>query len=398
LFVEKFEYWGNGGLIVNSKQNWIPAFAGMTGGSRFAAQITVTADGSDTVADTHAFFAMAYLLKTCHTIQLDKNSSYIIDASFELPSQWSIVGGYDGPIGMNQAWDIPVFSKDAGRLAMRNNAAIWPQGSSSIKGVTFVKADLAWPQPNPDNYSGIAVQVNGEDVTINSCTFVGFGTGINSPAWDRLRLSDLNMDCKDFCVRIENSFDICYLQNIHCWPFGTAGQPGNFINRPGKGFYLKTACHGTGLTNCFAIGYKYGFWLESVATVHLSNCMADYDMNVNDGAVGFSVINSSFVRFNSCCAASMDIGFCFKGSSAIVVNADCFQLDSDCVRIDDPNSGTSYVSLSDSFFRNSKNGVIVDKNNSRVHINSCAFQALTGSAVINKLGTPTLVEYNNMNW
>ncbi len=352
--------------------------------------------------DDYSSFERAFgRLQGIHKVVLNPQGRYIWGASLSIPHGWRLEG-HNKMTGAKQAWNDMMFSNAGSTILLANNASLEPAGSCSIIGINILKNGLSWPQNSLTNYTGTAINVVGSDVTVSDCTIIGFDTGISSTnanvARDRLRLEDINMDCKSFCVRIENTFDNNYLSDIHCWPFGTAGQDTSLLVRPGYGFYLKDYCHGTNLTNCFAYGYMWDYWMEDVDCISLLNCFADYHYEVTNYSVGFVIVNSGSIKLTNCTSASMDVGYNLKGSMAVLNNCEAFQIDSHCVLIDDPSSATSYVKIANSVFKNSTNGVVVNKNDSRVSVGSNIFKSLTGGNILNLQSTQYLSSTDNMYW
>jgi hypothetical protein len=149
------------------------------------------------------------------------------------------------------------------------------------------------------SFSGYGVRPSADDVLIQNCFIGGFEYGIyanwtnpdkyskgnNFGTGGRLRVTSCNMDNIN-CIQVKGSYDITYIDKVHCWTFLT-GNPMSNINqsigwdwtwfncRDGIAFDLSEVNDWTKITDSFSYGYRIGFHVRGCRSVILSGCGAD---------------------------------------------------------------------------------------------------------------------------
>ena len=293
------------------------------------------------------------------------NKKYAIHSSVNVGMNVTIEGPHENP---GAAKEIP-----GGTISVKDDAMIVLDSASSITGCYVMRYGITVNENDAQNFGGTGIKGIGYDVTVSNCFVGGFEYGIvvnwGPPAeyatpgdlpgtpgtGGRCRLRNLNMDNLN-SVYLRESWDICYMHNIHTWPFlSQAGLNKNWeigdnfqTYRNGTAFDLRGQQDWTKVTDCFSYGYKIGFNLDQGAHVLLKGCGADnissYIWTANDipnpdglkvypGTIGFNMGDNkdkSWNEFNKawqadggfhapviveCQAAAQEIGFNVKSTT-----------------------------------------------------------------------------------
>lgn len=225
-----------------------------------------------------------------------------INSTVVVPANCAVIGSRRGPVGHINPSAIMGFRPrvvlgPAGKLVLNN--------SSGLIGLTIMRHDLAWygASSTLSDWTGTAVEIADltTDSIVEDCTILGFAYGIRSALAatnvSRVRLARLNMDNIN-CVLLENSYDVTYLDQIHCWPFVTvASEPESnnvHIKRSGAGIRLLGSHDWTKVTDCFTFGYAYGMYASGADSVTFLSCGNDHPAAAPDGSFGFLIDGDSF--------------------------------------------------------------------------------------------------------
>lgn len=236
-------------------------------------------------------------------------------------------------------------------------------------------------------FAGTAVEANSaDDAHITECMILGHAIAVTANNTNRLFMHDVMIDAQSG-VYIGNSFDVCRLSRVHCWPFLTAfvAGVGNTPNDPaplrrtGYGFKLESFCDWSTLSDCFEYGYARGYWLSSTSNVTLLRCSADYT-NPNTGSVaGFVVDGTSTYTTINCGTiistvqgAIVDTTGGAAVDSAVKITASNFANTAECIQV---NNGNVNVSLSS--FHSGTYGVSFAAGADSSSVNGCEFDGVS---------------------
>lgn len=165
-------------------------------------------------------------------------------------------------------------------------------------------------------FTGTAVSVTGnsgvsvEDVGIKNCGIFGFNTAVNTTYLNRLRMTDVNIDCLNGVV-LDRSFDTSYLNRVKLWQFLNYYR-GNYANatRAGIAFSL-TNCTGSWhqIVGCAAVGWATGVNDANCGANVYRGCQFDIygSGSRNTGTIAFNIsgaINGSPTLIESCQATT----------------------------------------------------------------------------------------------
>lgn len=227
--------------------------------------------------------------------------------------------GMKAPIG---TINPPNFDSMSCALLLDSGVSITLTNASQISKLLITKYGQQWNRTSTQiasEFTGTAIVLANlsSDIVIEDLTIIGFDYGIRSIAGatnvSRVRIDRVNMDCKN-CILLENSYDVCYLREIHCWPFASVNSPAESQNaqlkRSGTAIQLTGINDWTKVTDCFTFGYLTGFGVNAGDSVTFLSCGADYPpITIADGSKGFLIDGDSYeVRIIGGQAAAMDIG------------------------------------------------------------------------------------------
>lgn len=323
-------------------------------------------------------------------------SSFIIyiNSTINIPDYVSLVGGFIHP---------GVAPTDGNYYNLKSQILYGSAGlitlgkGSTIQKLLLIRAGLYTTVPTTPaaattlvgNFAGVALSLtSSKDAEVRDCMILGHTTGITCTTSDRVFLNNLKIDCTNG-VFMQQAFDICRIDNVHCWPFLTAmvAGVGNTPNDPvplrrsGFGFKLQTNCDWSTLLDCFAYGYSRGFWLSSTSNIGLVRCQSDYT-NPNTGSVAGIVIdgNSTYTSITACTSIAAINGVYADttggaiADSAIKIVGSIFANTAECIYV---NNG-SVICTSSSFH----SGTV------GVSFQTGADSSLINSNIFDGVGTP----------
>lgn len=234
-------------------------------------------------------------------VEIPMGARCYLNSPVVMPSNTAIVGtkGLHGHINPSQM------------ATMRPKLVVGPSGKLTLGNACHVRKlmierdGLQWfaPSSSLSAWTGVGIEIGDEttDALVEDCAIVGFEYGIRSAAGatnvSRVRLSRLNMDNLS-CVHLQNSFDVTYLDQVHCWPFATVASPPETnspqLKRSGSGIRLIGSGDWTKLTDCFTFGYAKGLYFTDVDSVTAIGCGNDHPPTAADGSFGILIDGDSF--------------------------------------------------------------------------------------------------------
>lgn len=388
---------------------------GATGATPYILLDSFGAVGDGTTNDRTALLnAMANVGVSGGIVKLSRNKKYRIGSSITIPKNVHIMGDLEmvGSNGNNWYTDY-----DALGSALWLDGSITMSSGSSISKV-FVKKRTA-NTTSLVGWAGTAILLNGthsdignslpvaDDVTIKDCMILGFNTAIYADTAQRPRISDVNIDCING-IYITNSLDVPYLSKVHCWPFGTiaavatgamANPNGESLSRNGTAFKFEDTVDWGKITDCFAYGYDYGFFIENCNSCILTGCGADdvpeagFSSTGQTGKIGFVVTgNCEDTILNNCQSASHEKGF--------YINTQDNQqtILTDCVAWSNRDHGILVeggdIKISGGIVRDAAAGIVINDNISKTSITDVKFRNITNFAI--QSSSPTTYLHNNI--
>ena len=388
---------------------------GATGATPYILLDNFGAVGDGVTNDRTALLnAMANVGVTGGIVKLSRNKKYRIGSGITITKNVHIMGDLEmvGSNGNNWYTDY-----DALGSALWLDGSITMSSGSSISKV-FVKKRTA-NTTSLVGWTGTAIVLDGthsdignalpvaDDVTIRDCMILGFNTAIYADTAQRPRISDVNIDCING-IYITNSLDVPYLSKVHCWPFGTiaavatgamSNPNGESLSRNGTAFkFIDTVDWGK-ITDCFAYGYDYGFFIENCNSCILTGCGADdvpeagFASTGQTGKIGFVVTgNCEDTILTNCQSASHEKGF--------YINTQDNQqtILTDCVAWSNRDHGILVeggdVRISGGVVRDAAAGIRINDNVSKASISDVKFRNITNFAI--QSSSPTTYLDNNV--
>lgn len=256
----------------------------------FSADATVT--GAELQAAINSLPATGGVVYVPYNVTID-----ITDQNVTLPNNVSLVGGETVPGHINPA-SLTAFGP---RINIGSTRKIILNNSSCVKGFLIFRDGLTFnitAAQVASTFVGTAIEFADTctEQTVEDCIILGFEYAIRSAAAatnvSRSRIIRVNIDCINGML-LEDSFDVTYIDQVHCWPFVTvASTPETnsaHLKRSGSAIKVQGTSDWTKITNCFAFGYLRGFYVADSENVTLIGCSTDYPNVTGDGAIGFLV-------------------------------------------------------------------------------------------------------------
>lgn len=213
---------------------------------------------------------------------------------------------------------LNIFS--AGLIYLSGSATINLSDNSKASNLNIIKSGItAFTQTKEQvdawTGNGITILTDTADVTIENCFIMGFEYGIiNSGNASRVHISRCNIDCRNG-IYLQNSLDVCYIDEIHCWPWATAQSTEVNDAKPlrnGTAISLGGSGHDwTKISRCFNYGYGIGYALSNSDKVFITDCGSDHNGPQDiDNSTGFYITGTCFnIIMTNCNTASKRTGF-----------------------------------------------------------------------------------------
>jgi len=232
--------------------------------------------------------------------------------------------------------------------------------------------------------------VVGDDVTVQDCMFLGFDQAISATYAQRVRVTQCNIDCVNG-ILIDASFDVPFINRVHCWPFatiaavaqGVAPNPnGSALTRTGTAFKFQTTVDWGKITDSFSYGYFRGFWIDNCSSCILTGCGADNVIEAGAGGsgatgfLGFSITGGcTDTILTNCQSASNEKGFYINTLGNLPTQM------INCVAWSNRDAGVLIeggdVTMIGGIFRQSQRGVNNTNNSNRVIVQNARFSDIT---------------------
>lgn len=355
----------------------------------------------DGVTDDTAAFINA-LASNASTIKVTGGTAgFLIDSDLTIPTGKALVGDYVfiDPRNGEHFND----STYASRIILNSAASIILNSSASVKGLPIIRKGLTIPADATEvaSFAGSAIttasSTHGHYVA--HCAIVGFNVAVLADAasnTEQVRCEYLNIDCTNG-VHVNNSLDVCYIENVHCWPTASISVPGLVdadLQRSGVAFQFSNNGDWNRWTNCFSYGYQTGFLVDGCNSVTAWGCGADYTPIQTTSPIGFSVVNSSAsTRFFGCQSAGQDIGYNINSTSTEnhveMIGCSAWAADSHCVL-----NSNGELFIHGGRFSDGISAGITPNDNGPTYIRGVSFKNLTGYA-INNITSTNIVRWSD---
>jgi hypothetical protein len=372
-----------------------------TGGTVLVDSFGAVGDG--VTNDSAAFqAAIDSLGSTGGIVLLSANKRYrigttvILKPSCHLQGQQVMIGSN----GYNYYTD---YNAIGSALWIDSTATINMKSGSSISRMLIRQRGMTYI--SPASFAGTAITVLGtnpalgnqgntttvgDDVTVQDCMFLGFNQAISATYAQRLRVTQCNIDCING-ILLDASFDVPYINRVHCWPFatiaavaqGVAPNPnGSALTRSGTAFKFQNTVDWGKITDCFSYGYFRGFWIENCNSCELTGCGADNVIEAGaggsgaNGFLGFVISGGSTdTILTNCQSASNEKGFYINTVDNIPTQM------INCVAWSNRDTGTLVeggdVTVMGGIFRQTQRGIQNTNANNRLIIQNARFSDIT---------------------
>lgn len=295
---------------------------------------------------------------------------FYLAENLTVPSNVFIYGGrkLTGTSGSNTT---EPYNSLFGTFTLAPTATVAFDGGSGIEGALIYQHGMIFPLTTIAGYAGTAITIGGDDVSVLGCMILGFNQAIYSTGNQREHLHNVYIDCNNG-IWLDNSQDIPYVENVHCWPFATiANQSTVSTARPGAGFNFTTNADDAKINNCFSYNYMHGFIIDSCNAARLVGCQSDGDaLAITPGSLGFVVVGSSTdTLLLGCGSSARQTGYYVSTTAGLNTEL------AHCNAWDNTNQGLlvdagGNVSVSGGGFRNSSYGIYVNNTTSSVIVSN----------------------------
>lgn len=238
--------------------------------------------GNGTTDDAAAFVAAQTALGAAGgIIQTSRGKRYRISA-LTLNTSVQIEGPYVAALRPGGNYGQSYGSMGALLLQAPINMA----ANTALRGLFIFPYGKTFPYSGEAAFAGTGTAVRyvnvlanrASDVTVEHCSILGFQNGIVMDGLDRVRIVSSNFDCIN-PIDIQDCWDICYIDKVHCWPFTTidfSTDPGQTRHkRTGTGIYLHNTADWAKITDSFTYGYQNGIILDGVNSITIDGFGAD---------------------------------------------------------------------------------------------------------------------------
>lgn len=183
------------------------------------------------------------------------------------------------------------------------------KGGAGIDGILIRPYNMVFPQPNDLAYGGTAIIIDEDDSYVLNSMVIGFEQAIRATNAQRGRVERFNTDCING-IHVQTSWDIWYLREVHCWPFGTISSVTHGdVTRRGIGIMFSEGGDWNKITDCFTYGYARGVLIQNCNSMTLLNVSTDNVVNHARDAIGILLLGGcEDTRLIGCQAAASQRG------------------------------------------------------------------------------------------
>ncbi|MEI8205762.1 MAG: hypothetical protein WCG03_02680 [Kiritimatiellales bacterium] len=272
--------------------------------------------GNGTNDDTTAFNNAVNAVSAAGggTVRLNAHQQYYLANTPTIKSNVTVEGEW-----VNVGHYTATTLDDLGSCLLLNPAKkLFMYSGSALKGVMVLNATVKPSVADDSGFSGTALALYGENITVENCAVMGFDIGIWGPAaYDNkdCSLRYLNFDNKNN-INIVNSSTGLVMQSIHGLAWLTEGDTNHPLTiREGAAFYLQNVYNSQAI-NCFAIYSRNGFDIYNCSNNYFKACGIDYS-RTNSNGTGWNIRgDSGNIYLLGCQAASMNTGVVVNLSSS----------------------------------------------------------------------------------
>ncbi|WP_186093627.1 hypothetical protein [Burkholderia gladioli] len=229
----------------------------------------------------------------------DSDGKFYSSTSVDILPGVTVAGVVDvvGTLGDNTS---APYNSMGGAILLGAGATLNLHSSAALSGVLIYPKGMTFPQTDASTWTGTAVLVKGDDVSISRNMILGFNQAIAGGGVQRPYIGYCKIDCVNG-VDLEQVLDVVTLDKLHGWPFATiatASKPSNWSDRLGTFINLHDTVDWANILDCFEYNYNIGIVLNGVAQTTLSNLKTDGPFTVavgtgRSGTIGVLVEGNS---------------------------------------------------------------------------------------------------------
>lgn len=245
--------------------------------------------GDDTAAVNAALFSIS--VARGGTVDLGDYKVRLL-GDIIVPAGCALTGRWTNPDQVGFA-SAPTYSQYGGIRKASTSKIIMGQ-SATICNLMIIRDGMTFPAGGESLFAGTAIESTSNTGCFRNLLVMGFnklfaGTG-QRYLFERVFGDNRNG------LDIEGSFDVCYINKCHMWPFAenTNVYPNTAVERSGIAYYIHDVGDWTKITDCFSYGYFRGYQITNANSVTITGSAADHNFpRVQAGAIGFLVNGTS---------------------------------------------------------------------------------------------------------
>lgn len=228
---------------------------------------------------------------------------HLVETSLSVPENVAL----EGPKGVIGHIDGAQILSLRPSVILNSAATITLANASHVRNLLIYRKGLAIPCTSADTalFAGKAITLpNGTaDMVLENLMILGFEyavwTDTASANTSRIRIERMSIDCTNG-IYSKSSFDVCYIREVHCWPFCSSTAPAETNNaqnrRNGAALYFDGPHDWAEVSNFLSYGYARGIRLNNVDNTVIMGGAADGpppSASYLDGHIGLLIEGNS---------------------------------------------------------------------------------------------------------
>lgn len=277
-------------------------------------------------------------------VYLPSPGKYLLDAGLTVPANVTVKGPHSFVGSSGTYYGAP--SSNMSSIILNPLYTISLYYGAGLDGVFIYRKGMTWPVADSSAFSGTAITLNGDHVSIKNSMIIGFNKLIYGPGVYGVsgsmghRISDILGDGVNG-LEIINSLDVNYVTNVHLWPLSTVSWPqattaalgGNISGTVftdtthGSGnFAVGMALFGTGVaagTNIVSLGTGTGNNNGGTYNINISQTVTAQTINATGNnrrtGIGIKIDHNDWGKYTNCFTFGYFTGFNLYNTGSVTL-------------------------------------------------------------------------------